>query len=110
MKQAVKVAKRMADWRWGERLGNGFERNQKMFWKKVKRVRNSEQARDEMVKDLNSQMLREGVEVRRRWAEYFEQVLNVEDIRTANVNVVGDRMPMLGDVNVRAISIEEGRR
>ena len=31
----------------------------------------------------------------------------MEDAREANVNVVGDRMPMLGEVNVRAISIEE---
>ena len=29
------------------------------------------QARDEMVKDVNSQILRDRVEVRRRWAEYF---------------------------------------
>ena len=49
-----------------------------------------------MVKDVNGQMLRDGVEVRRRWAEYFEQVLNVEDVREANVNVVGDRMRTLG--------------
>ena len=44
---------------------------------------NDEQAMDEMVKDVNGQIL-----VRRRWAEYFEQVLNVADVREANVNVV----------------------
>ena len=32
-----------------------------------------------MVKDVNGQILRDGVEVRRRWAEYFEQVLNVAE-------------------------------
>ena len=32
-----------------------------------------------MVKDVNGQILRDGVEVRRKWAEYFEQVLNVAD-------------------------------
>ena len=31
VKLAVKVAKRMADWRWGECLGNNFEGNKKMF-------------------------------------------------------------------------------
>ena len=77
IKQAVQVVKRMADWRWGERLGNDFEGNKKMFWKEVKRVRKGEQARDEMVKDVNGQILSDGIEVRRRWAEYFEQVLNV---------------------------------
>ena len=34
VKRAVKVAKRMADWRWGERLGNNFEGNKMMFFGK----------------------------------------------------------------------------
>ena len=33
-KRAVKVAKRMADWRWGVRLGNDFEGNKNMFGKR----------------------------------------------------------------------------
>ena len=49
----------------------------------LKRVRKGEQARDEMVEDIKGQILRDGVEVRRRWAEYFEQVLNVADVREA---------------------------
>ena len=89
-----------------------------MFWKEVKRIRKGEQARDEMVTDVCGQILRDGVEVRRRWAEYCEQVLNVVDDkeanrrwaeyceqvlnvvddREANINVVGNwRMPVLGD-------------
>ena len=60
MKRAVKVTKRMADWRCGERLGNDFEGNKKMFWKEVKRVRKGEQARDEMVKDVYGQTLLDG--------------------------------------------------
>ena len=67
-----------------------------------------EQAKDEMVKDVNGQILRDGVEVRRRWAEYFEQVLNVADVMEANINVVDNwRMPVLRDFNDRAISLEE---
>ena len=43
--------------------------------------------------------------MRRRWAKYFGQVLNVADVREANINVVGNwRMQMLGDLNERAIS------
>ena len=96
------------DRRWGERLGNDFEGNKKMFWKEVKRARKGEQARKEMVKDVSGQILRDGVEVRRRWAQYFEQVLNVADVREANINVVGNwRMPVLGDLNGRAISLEK---
>ena len=68
VKLAVQAAKRMADWRWGERLWNDFEGNKKIFWKEVKPVRKGEQAREEMVKVINGQILRDGVEVRRRWA------------------------------------------
>ena len=79
--QVVKVVKRMADRRWGESLGNHFEGNKKMFWKELKRVKKGEQAWDEMVKDVNGQIMRDGIEVRRRCAKYFEQVLNVADVR-----------------------------
>ena len=64
--------------------------------------------KDEMIKDVNGQLLRNGVQVRIRWAENFEQVLNVADVREANINVVGNwRMLVLGDLNQRAISLEE---
>ena len=43
-------------------------------------------------------------------AQYFEQVLNVAAVREANINVVGNwRMPVLVDLNKRAISLEEVR-
>ena len=71
-------------------------------------MRKGEQARDDMVKDVNGQILCDGVEVRRRRAQYFEQVLNVADVREANINVVGNwRIPVLGDLNETAISLEE---
>ena len=65
VKLAVQAAKRMADRRWGERFGIAFEGNKNIFWKEVKRVRKCEQARKEMVKDVNDQILRDCVEVRR---------------------------------------------
>ena len=80
----------MADPRWGERLRNDFEGNKKIFWKEVKRVRKGEQARYEMVKDVNGQIFRDGVEVRRRWAEYFELVLNMADVTKSNIKIVGN--------------------
>ena len=67
-----------------------------------------EQAREEMVKDVNFQILPDGVEVRRRWAEYFEQVLNIAFVKETNINVGGNRrMPVLGDLTERAISLDE---
>ena len=41
-----------------------------------------------MVKYANGRIFRDGVDVRRRWAEYFEQVLHVEDVWEANINVL----------------------
>ena len=106
VKRAVKVAKRMADWRWGERLGNTFEGNKKIFWKELKRVKKGEQARDEMVKDVNGQILHDGTEVRRRQAEYFEQVLNVADVREVKYQT----RRQLAEAKVgRAISLVEVR-
>ena len=37
-----------------------------MFWKEVKQMGKCDQARDDVVKDVNGQILRDGVEVRRR--------------------------------------------
>ena len=48
VKRAVQVAKRTADRRWGEQLGNNFKGNTNMLWKEVKRVWKGEQTRDEM--------------------------------------------------------------
>ena len=52
-----------------------------MFLKEVRRVKRGEQAEAEMVKDVNGQILHDAAEVRRKWAEYFEQVLNVADVK-----------------------------
>ena len=65
---------------------------------------------EEMVKDVNGQILRDGVEVRRRRAEYFEQIPNVADVREANINVCSCQLADAGgDLNERAISLEEAR-
>ena len=73
--------------RWRERWVNDLESNKNMFWKKGRNSASEEgwEARDEVENDVNGQILRDGVEVRRKWAEYFEQVLNVEDVREANI-------------------------
>ena len=41
---------------------------------------------------------------------HFEQILNVADVREANINVVGNwRMSMLGDLNETAISLVQSK-
>ena len=57
---------------------------------------------------MNGRILRDDVEVKRRCAEYFGQILNVVDVMEAIINIVGNwLMPVLGDFNDRAISLEE---
>ena len=68
-------------------MRNDFEGNKNIFWKVIKRVRKGE-ARNEMVNNVNGLIFRDGVELR-TWVEYFEQVLNVENVREANINIVG---------------------
>ena len=49
--------------------------------------------------------------MRKKWAEYFEQLLNVQKYKEANITVVDDRkMPVLGELNESAIKIEEVRK
>ena len=44
------------------------------------------------------------------WTEYFKQILNVGDVREANINIVEDKWnPEFGELNETAISIEEVR-
>ena len=69
-------------------MGNYFKVIETMFWKKVTRVRKGEQTRDEMVNDVNGQVSRDGVDLRMKCAEYFEQVMNAENVVEANINVV----------------------
>ena len=58
-------------------------------------------------------MMRDGVEVKRGSTDYFELVLEVEDVGKANTKVSGDwRMPSvgrMGELNERAISKVEGK-
>ena len=68
--------------------------------KLIKRVSKGEKTRDEMAKDVTGQILLNGLEVKRSWSEYFEQILNDDDLRTSNMNAIGDRkMPVLLDLN-----------
>ena len=77
VKLAVRSYKKNGDLRRGERL-RMILRVKKMFWKEVKRVRKCERARDEMVNDVNGQILRDGVEVRRRLPEYPSRGMGYE--------------------------------
>ena len=67
----------------------------------MKRVRKSGSRSEETVKDVNGQLLK-GVDARKRWAEYFESLLNVEDDRETEIVAVGGvEVPLIEDENER---------
>ena len=111
VKRVIKEAKKAADERWGERMSEKFEDRKKMFWKEVKRVRRGDEKREVRVRDERGQILVENEQVKGRWAEYFEALLNVRDERGAELVAVGDgrRMPMMNGRD-REIEKEEVER
>ena len=81
-KQKVEEAKRMSNFKWGLDFDRSYQENKKKFWKEVRRVRKGGSRMEEIVKDVNGRLLR-GSEARKRWAEYSEELLNVQE-RTAS--------------------------
>ena len=99
----MKAVVRKADDRFATELSQNFKWNGKMFWKEVKRVWKGVQGEEMRVKDSDGNILVEGKAVRRRWAKYFDELLNVqEDVQASVLTVGGDRrMLVLGRLNGR---------
>ena len=109
-KRKVEEAKRMSNFKWGQDFDRSYEENKKKLWKEVRRVRKGGLRMEETVKDVNGQLLR-GNEARKRWAEYFEELLNVQEDREADIVAVGGvQVPVMGEENEREITREEVKR
>ena len=78
-KRKVEEAKRMSNFNWGQDFDRSYEENKKKFWKEV---RKDGSRTEETVRDVNGRLLR-GNEARKRWAEYFEELLNVQETSKA---------------------------
>ena len=95
-KREVEEAKRMSNFKWGQDFDRLYEENKKKFWKEVRIVRKSGLRMEETVKDVNGRLLRRN-EARKRWAEYFEELLNVQEDREADIVAVeGVQVPVMG--------------
>ena len=92
-KRKVEEAKRMSNFKWGQDFDRSYEENKKKFWKEV---RKGGSRTEETVKDINRRLLR-GNEARKRWAEYFEELLNVQEDREADIVAAGGvQEPVMG--------------
>ena len=109
-KRKVEEAKRMSNFNWGQDFDRSYEENKKKFWKEVRRVRKGGSRTEETVKDVNGRLLR-GNEARNRRADYFEELLNVQEDREADIVAVGGvQVPVMGEENEREITVEEVKR
>ena len=103
----MEEAKRMSNLKWGQDFDRSHEENKKKFWKEV---RKGGLRMKETVKDVNGRLLR-GNEARKRWADYFEELLNVQEDREADIVAVGGvQVPVMGEENEREITIAEVKR
>ena len=84
IRRKVEEAKRMSNFKWGQDFDRSYQENKKKFWKEV---RKGGSRTEEIVKDVNGRLLR-GSEARKRWAEYFEELLNVQEDREADIVAV----------------------
>ena len=107
VKHCVAEAKRAANTSWGRKLTSAYEENKRKFWKEIKRARKSDTKTEETVKDETGRLLK-GSDARKRWANYFEDLLNVEEEREADIVAVGGvEVPVMGEVNEEEITREE---
>ena len=72
----------------GQDFNRSYEENKQKFWKEMGRVRKGGLRMGETVKDVNGRLLR-GNDARKRWAEYFEELLNIQEDREADIVAVG---------------------
>ena len=67
-----------------------YKGNKKLFWKEVNGVRKNKESVEVNLKDANWTILvEEEKEVQRRWTEYFEQLLNIDERKEAEISTLG---------------------
>ena len=86
VKDKVREKKRLVDERWGESLSKNFREKKKLFWKEVNAERKCRDQMDMQVKDVGGNVLSVGENVVKRWRDYFDELLNVDDRREADLS------------------------
>ena len=110
VKRRVREKKNVVNERLGESLSVNFKENKKMFWSQVNANRKTKEQMDMRIKDMDGNVLTEQKAVKDRWSEYFEQLLNVDDGRAAELtDVRGNEVNGNQEVEVE-VSIENVRK
>ena len=109
MKQKVREKKFMVDERWSDSLSRNF-REKKLLWKEVNVERKSNDQMERKIRNVVGHMLTVGEDVIGRFRSYFEELLNVDDGREAQLS--GERIPGVNQ-NARhmlEVSVEDVRK
>ena len=91
VKEVIEESKRKADEDFGRRLSEKFKEDKRSYWKEVKGVREKETGGNEAneVKDKDGKMLKMKEAIKRRWKDYFEDLMNVKSVGEAKVTSMG---------------------
>ena len=85
VKRRVKEKKRLVDVDFGVRMNQYFRENKKRFYSEVNAERRVKEQLELRIKDENGCLLTEENAVKARWNEYFNELLNVDDGREAEL-------------------------
>ena len=88
VKGVTRQKKNTIDERDGVQLSRYFKENKKLFWSGVNGQRKKREQMSMRVKDSEGNVMTEPTRVKSRWSEYFEQLLNVDDGRRAELTEV----------------------
>jgi len=114
VKQVIKESKERVDEEFGRKLSEKFHENKKLYWKEVKKERGGCKSGSDKVKDKEGKLLNESKEVKGRWKEYFEGLMNMESKEAAVVSCMGmekggGRMHVQGPISRREVKRAIGR-
>ena len=110
VKRKVREKQKRADEMYGEKLSRNFRENKKLFWRDVNSVRKVRDQMDMRIKDVNGNILSDESEVKNRWSGYFQELLNVDNGREAELTDAGVQRV---NVNLRLlmeVSVDDVRK
>ena len=107
VKKKVKDSKNQANEEWGKRVTEKFRENKKLFYKVVKEERKTKEQVVWKIKNKNGKILEERNEVKDRYKEYFNDLLNVKSDRPTEISTLGMDASKVGKCELNEISEEE---
>ena len=110
VKRLVKESKKRVNEEEGRVMGEEYKRDVRKFWKKVKILRGDREDVSSGVKGKDGELRSDDREVRDRWKEYFEELLNVKDERSVDVSGLGVEIVQSEEREEREISLSEVKK